>query len=172
MIKDFPVILGICITVIAGLMGFGWKLSEKVDSVRSTYAKDIDDNKSKQKDEARQEIESLFDNLTRDKSSKATMVTKMIDKVLELAGRSSPVKQYYDQMWASCSAGGRSLIYAGIFALAFPVIFYLYSDDLALFYNILLYIMSVCVTVLAAYSFLEVRDFIRNRDKLVKILGP
>ncbi len=174
MIQNLPEILLLCVPVIGGLIGAGWKLSDKVDSISQNYQEKVARFEDRKKAEAAKEIETLYNQLSmskRDESSKMSNIATMLQKVLELASQRRPAGDYFKEMWTSCSIGGRSLLYAGIVAFAYPILSYLYSDQFNQIFIIAFLVTTVVVTVLAANGLFEVRDFIKNRDSLMRLLG-
>jgi hypothetical protein len=167
LIDNIIPILALCVTVVAGLLGFGWKLSDKVDSLRG-YLKDIETFESRQRAKEIEVVERLYHQV--EQGDRGTRIGKMLDVVLELAGKQAPAREYYKEMRTSCSDGGKSLIYAGLVAIAFPIMFYFYSDKFAQVFTIFFYLVTIVVVVLGAYCFLEVMGFMRNRDKLAELL--
>src|SRR5438445_8693715 len=106
MIAGFYDVLGIeslalCATVIIALLGSGWTISEKVDSLIETYEGRVTAFEKEMQSKAQKEIEALYDesNANPGVQSKTQIVAKILQKVFELSSQRYPARNYHNAMW-------------------------------------------------------------------------
>jgi hypothetical protein len=180
LIQDFVPVLALCSVVIAGLLGAGWKLSEKQDYIRATYERRVGKFRTMMDSAFREHLVSLYGVLEGARGEKEKISENdltgpeyrdLVSGAYSMLSDSNGAQYNYHMMWTSCSHGGRQLMGAGILLVSYPFLFFFFSDGLFVDFVFGFVTIGVVVSMLAAYGSRNVLVLMRHRDRLFKVFG-